>query len=54
MSVIRTFKRDNVRRMIFEAIKIVRNEGMVMNSKAEYKQALLPLMIVHSGPQVRD
>ena len=54
MNVIRTFKRDNVRRMIYEAIKIIRNEGLVMNSKAEYKQALLPLMLVHSGPQVRD
>ena len=54
MSVIRTFKRDNIRRMIFEAIKIVRNEGLVMNSKAEYKQALLPLMMVHRGPLDRE
>ena len=54
MRVVRTFKRDNVRRMIFEAVKIVRNEGLVMNSKTEYKQALLPLMELHRGPLDND
>ena len=54
MRVVRTFKRDNVRRKLFEAVRIVRNEGLRMNSKSEYRQAVLPLIEIHRGPLDRD
>ena len=34
MNIVRLFKRDNVRRKIFEAVRIVRNGGLRMNSKS--------------------
>ena len=41
------YGRDNTRRMVNEAAKIEGNDGIVMNSRNEYKQSCLPRVRVH-------
>ena len=47
MVVGRVYGRDNTRRMVNEAAKIEGNEGVVMNSRNEYKQSCLPRVVIH-------
>ena len=42
MEVTRKFGKDNMWRKIDEAIRIERQEGVTLNSKAEHNQPLLP------------
>ena len=43
----RVYGRDNTRRMVNEAARIEGNEGVVMNSRNEYKQSCLPRVVIH-------
>ena len=47
MVVGRVYGRDNTRRMVNEAARIEGNDGVVMNSRNEYKQSCLPRVVVH-------
>ena len=47
MEVRRVYGRDNSRRMTNEAVEIEGNEGVVMNSRNEYRQSCLPRVQVH-------
>ena len=47
MKIRRIYGRDNTRRMVNEAAEIEGNDGIVMNSRNEYKQSCLPRVRVH-------
>ena len=47
MKVKKVYGRDNVRRMVNEAVRIERNEGVVMNGRAEHRRSCLPRVVVH-------
>ena len=47
MVVGRVYGRDNTRRMVNEAARIEGNDGVVMNSRNEYRQSCLPRVQVH-------
>ena len=47
MKVKNVYGRDNEERMVNEAVRIERNEGIVMNGKAEYRGSILPRVRVH-------
>ena len=47
MEVRRVYGKDNTRRMVNEAAEIEGNDGVVMNSRNEYRQSCLPRVQVH-------
>ena len=47
MTVGRVYGRDNTRRMVNEVAEIEGNDGVVMNSRNEYRQSCLPRVQVH-------
>ena len=47
MEVGRVYGKDNTWRMVNEAAEIEGNDGVVMNSRNEYRQSCLPRVQVH-------
>jgi hypothetical protein len=46
MKVIKTFGADNMKRKVDEALRITRNPGQNLNSKAEFRQPSLPRIVI--------
>jgi hypothetical protein len=46
MKVLKTFGPDNMRRKVDEALRITRNPGQNLNSKAEFRQPSLPRLVI--------
>ena len=45
MKVKKVYGRDHVRRMVNEAVRIERNDGVVMNGRAEHRRSCLPRVV---------
>ena len=49
MKVLKNFGKDNLRRKVDEALRITRNDGIKLNSKAERNQPRVPRLVMMSG-----
>jgi hypothetical protein len=49
MTVLKTFGKDNIKRKVDEALRITRNKGVKLNSKAEFRQPSIPRLVILGG-----
>ena len=47
MKILKTYGRDNVTRLSNEALRILWNKGVRLNSKAEFRQPSVPRVVIH-------
>ena len=52
MNVLNTYGRDNTTRLTNEAMRIREALGILLNSKAEYRQPRVPRVTIESGTNV--
>ena len=49
MKVLKTYGKDNLTRRVAESIRLTEHPGEKLNSKSEYRQPLVPRIVVHEG-----
>ena len=52
MNVLNSYGRDNTTRMTDEAMRIREARGVLLNSKAEYRQPRVPRVMIENGTNV--
>ena len=46
MEVLKNYRKDNLTRKTNEAVRITNNEGVKLNSKAEFRQPTVPRLVI--------